>query len=482
MSITIKQLTLQQIEKVIKDNDPDQFVGVIENSYFEFREREYLIEDKSGVDWIKYKARIELLKDFSSMSNSGGGYIVLGLKPERTENRQGEYVEKISGVKKELIDIERWLDLLSDGLIPRFPRGSVEYGYIGEKDQVFWIHIQNAKSLGCYPFIILQDQWNPEEGVVLKGQVYGIYTHDGAKNIQLINPYKFQEYLSGALSGKVSTTDIEPQVNRLSSLIDRLEQNKGKSVIEVPTKDQKKRIIEQFVNKLDPDSDIFYLIASPTRGSELKEFWDKSDYSLYHYLKNPPILRQTGWDLSVWITEYPQPGGDSWEIMNGNRKILNVSKNGLIAAGVNVQEFLDWGLREDSKTTAKKLLNAFALVEYINSFFLLIKQLIESNIIAKDTSFQIEIGFIMKNGEKYSLVFTVGNFLPRNYGPQKKELWQYGPYKTEDLVNSSKISGSIVQDIFASGFGYVPDFTQESYLQKTEEGVVVNEELYRKQK
>jgi len=89
----------------------------------------------------------------------------------------------------------------------------------------------------------------------------------------------------------------------------------------------------------------------------------------------------------------------------------------------------------------------------------------------------------LKNGEKYSLVFTVGNFLPSKYGPQKKELWQFGPYKTEDLINSSKISGSIIQDIYASGFGYVPDFTHdEPYLQKTDNGVVVNEDLYRKQK
>lgn len=483
MTATVKQLTFEQIEKIVKDNNPARFLGAIETSYFEFREKAYLVEDKSGIDWIKYKSRIELLKDFSSTANSGGGYIFIGLLPKTIENKRGEYVEKVLAVDKSTIDIDKWLDLLSDGLIPRFPRDKITSGYIGKNEEVFWIQIPSAKSLGYYPFIIPQDQWRPEENIVLKGQVYGIYTRDGAKNIQLINPHKFQEYISGALSGQISTVGIEAQINRLSGLVDKIENSQTMPPSEPPTNEQKKRIIEEFVNKLDPEADVFFIVATPTSTTNLKDFWDKSDNSIHNYMKNPPILRQMGWDLSVGINEYPQPEGDSWEIMNGNRKILKVSKNGVVAAGANIQDFLDWGLRDDSKTSGKKLVNAFALVEYTNSFFLFLKTLIENGIIKKgELLYGIEMGFILKNGDKYSLVFTVNNFLPSTYGPQKKEMWQFGPYRTEDLVSSEKISGAIVQDIYASGFGFVPDFTHESYIQKIDGVVVVNEDLYRKQK
>lgn len=484
MEITTKQLSLEQIEKIVEDNKPDEFIGAIETSCFEFRKKAYLVEDKSGVDWVKYKARIELLKDFSSISNSGGGYIFIGLLPDTIKGKRVEYVEKISAVETDTIDIDKWLDILSDGLIPRFPRDKIKYGYIGKNSEVFWILIPNAKDLGHYPYIILQDQWNPQETIVLKGQVYGIYTRDGAKNIQLVDPHKFQEYISGALSGQISIVGIEAQINRLSGVVDKIENNQTKSSTQPPTSEQKKRIIEEIVNKLDPDYDDFYMIASPVRGVEIKKFWDNSDKSLYHHLKNPPILRQMGWDLSVWITEYPQPEGDSWEIMNGNRKILKVSKNGIVAAGANIQEFLDWGLRDEEKNNNKKLLNAFAFVEYVNSFFLFMKALVNNGIIEKgELSYKIEIGFITKDGGKYSLVFTINNLFPTTHGPQKKEVWQFGPYKTEELISSEKISGSIVQDIYASGFGYIPDFTHdESYLQKIGGEVVVDEGLYKKQK
>jgi len=480
----IKQISLEEIEKIIKSNEPSGLLGAIETSYFEFREKPYFEEEKSGKDWAKYKSKLELLKDISSISNSGGGYLLVGLLPDIVQGRQVEYVKTVSGIDTKAIDTERWFDILSDGLVPRFPRDKFTSGFIGKDKVVLWIKIPNAKDLSFYPFIISQDQWNPEEEIVLKGQVYGIYTRDGAKNIQLLDPHKFQEYISGVLSGSITSAGVESQISRLSAIADRLEYSQTKPLTQFPSEEQKKRIVEEFINKLDSEADLFYMMAVPTSGVTLNNFWDDSDSSLHYHMKNPPILRNMGWDLSVWITEYPQTEGDSWEIMNGNRKILKVTKNGLVAAGANIQEFLDWGLRDEGKNTGKKLLNAFAFVEYVNSFFLFIKSLINAGIIDKEhLSYDVEIGFIAKDGGKYSLVLTVSNFLPSTFGPQKKETWKFGPYNTSDLLQSERVAGSIIQDIYASGFGFIPDYSRhEPYIQKTDNGVIVNEELYRKQK
>jgi hypothetical protein len=482
MEVTTKLLSIQEIEEIIKNNDPSLLVGALETAYFEFREKPYFEEEKSGKDWAKYKSRIELLKDASSISNSGGGYLLIGLLPDIVQGRQVEYVKDVSGIDVKTIDTERWLDILSDGLIPRFPRDKITLGIIGKDKIVLWIKVPNSKDLGLHPFIVPQDQWNPEKEIALKGQVYGIYTRDGAKNIQLLDPHKFQEYIAGVLSGSVTSAGVESQISRLSAIADRLEESQTKSAIQPPNEEQKKRIVEEFINKLDPEADVFYMIATPSSGVTLNNFWDKSEGSIYHHMKNPPILRNMGWDLSVATSEYPQPEGNSWEVMNGNRKILKVSKNGIIAAGANIQEFLDWGLQDDEKNEGKKLLNAFAFVEYVNSFFLFIKALINTGIIDKDhLSYDVEIGFISKDGGKYSLVLTVNNFIRSTVGTQKKDNWQFGPYDTEDLLKSEIISGSIIQDIYASGFGFVTDTHHEAYIQKTDEGVIVNEELYRKQ-
>ncbi|MCL4366705.1 ATP-binding protein [Patescibacteria group bacterium] len=483
MEVTTKLLSIQEIEEIIKNNDPSLFIGALETSYFEFREKPYFEEEKSGKDWAKYKSRTELLKDISSISNSGGGYLLIGLVPDTVKGRQVEYVKSVCGIEAKALDIERWLDILSDGLVPRFPREKIASGFVSKDKEVLWIKIPNAKDMGLYPFIIPQDQWNPKEEIVLKGQVYGIYTRDGAKNIQLVDAHKFQEYVAGVLSGSMTNVSVENQISRLSAIADRIEESQTKSAIQPPDVEQKKRIVEEFINKLDAEADVFYMVATPTRGVTLNNFWDKSDGSIYHHMKNPPILRNMGWDLSVAYSEYPQPEGNSWEVMNGNRKILKVTKNGIVAAGANIQEFLDWGLQDDEKNEGKKLLNAFAFVEYVNSFFLFIKALINAGIIDKERlSYDVEIGFITKNGGKYSLVLTVNNFIRSNVGTQKKDNWQFGPYDTEDLIKSEKIAGSIIQDIYASGFGFVPDSHHEPYIQKTDDGVIVNEELYRKQK
>ncbi len=484
METTAKQLSLSQIERIIKKNNPEELIGAIETSYFEFREKPYFEDEKSGKDWAKYKSRTELLKDTSSISNSGGGYLLIGFVPDTVKGRQVEYVKSVCGIDVKALDIERWLNILSDGLVPRFPRDKIASGFMGKGKQVLWVKIPDAKDLGLHPFIIPQDQWNPEEEIVLKGQVYGIYTRDGAKNIQLFDSHKFQEHISGVLSGSISNTSVESQIGRLMAIADRLEHSQTKPTTQPPSEEQKKRIIEEFANKLDSESDVLYMIAVPTRGVALDNFWDDSDGSLHHHIKNPPILRNMGWDLSVWITEHPQAEGNSWEIMNGSRKILKVTKNGIIAAAANIQEFLDWGLREEEKNEGKKLLNAFAFVEYVNSFFLFIKALITNGIIVEEhMTYDVEIGFISKDGGKYSIVFSVNNFLPAEFGPQKQSIWQFGPYDMSDLLQSERIAGSIVQDIYASGFGFVPDYSRhESYIQKTDNGVIVNEELYRKQK
>ena len=140
----------------------------------------------------------------------------------------------------------------------------------------------------------------------------------------------------------------------MTAIADRLEHSQTNPVTKPPSYEQKKRIIEEFINKLDPEADVFYIIATPTGGVTLNNFWDKSENSIHHFMKNPPILRNMGWDLSVWITEYPQTEGNSWEIMNGNRKILKVTKNGIVAGGANIQDFLDWGLRDEEKNEDKK--------------------------------------------------------------------------------------------------------------------------------
>jgi len=92
-----KELNLDEIEKIIESGKPSGFLGVIETSYFEFREKPYYPDNEHNTV-SREKSRLELLKDFSSVANSGGGYVVIGLKPKLDPSKFNlEFVDEVRG-------------------------------------------------------------------------------------------------------------------------------------------------------------------------------------------------------------------------------------------------------------------------------------------------------------------------------------------------------------------------------------------------
>lgn len=473
-------LTIDQITQLVDKNNIDGFIGVLESPFFEFRKKPYFPDNEHDAV-SREKSRLELLKDFSSIANSGGGYIVIGLVPDVDASQfNQEYVKEVKGIEVEKTNIKGWLDILSTYLVPKFEEGFIKYGVIGTDKKLFWICVSDAKKIGCYPFMIAKDQWVTENEKLLKGELYGLYFRDGSNNRQLFSAEKFQEKMAQALSEKgkqhqAQNSGLEAKIDRLLAL-----QVDGVRIKSIDPDAKKKEVVKNFEGKLDPDSDFFYLTAIPGKEKIIDNFWETDEEALYALLRKPPILRNMGWDLRAWITEYPKPSGDAWEIMNGTRKILFASKTGLVAAAGTIQEFLDWGNNQDGEPY-KPLINAFALVEYIDLYFHFLKEF-TTRYMQPDTEYTCIIGFKMRTGLKFSLHFTVGFLRETAPTPLAKQEWSFNQIDNSKLANPAALAANIIREIYAGGFGYINGFDGfPRYIKKDGDIWVVEEELYKKQ-
>ncbi len=471
----IVRLEQKQVAKIIETGNVNGFLGAVETSFFEFREKPYF-PDNNHDAVSREKSRLELLKDFSSIANSGGGYIVIGLIPgEDVSQFNLEYVNEVKGFEAEKINLKGWLDILSTYLTPRFEENFIKHGVIGKERQLFWVQIPAAKDIGCYPFMIAKDQWVTEDEKLLKGELYGLYFRDGSKNRQMFSAEKFQEKMAEILNSKEASKQthvavLEAKLDRLLALHETVV-----SVKAVDPEVKKKEIIKNFENKLDSESDFFYMIAVPTQDFSIDNFWDTEEDKLYTLLRKPPTLRNMGWDLTVHYTEFPKPAGDSWEIMNGNRKILSVNKIGVVAAAGTLQEFLDWGTHQRDEEV-KPIINAFALVEYIDTYCHFLK-VFTDRFMTSETKYTIIIGFKIRTGQKFQLCFTIG-FLPKTPPEtlQKSEWFfeEIGAGQQEPPVLAARIA----REVYTSGFGYVTDSPE--YMKKESDKWVIDEDLYKK--
>lgn len=465
----ITEPTKEEIEQVISTGNLNELLHKQETSWFEFREKHYAT---TAPDPGGSKAKYELAKDCSSIANSGGGYIFIGLKPAISESQMTEYVSEIPGIVTSDINLTSWRDSLMHSLMPRFSLEDIEHGYIdsGEGKSVLWMRIPSAEEKGVYPLILHSDQVHLESHK-LHGKVIGIYERHGAENVQL-SPEKIQNYVSQGIAGENTGQPYSQALSRIEAKLDGVMTGQIEATSSLDIDDRKNIFLELARRKLGDDSEpFFYIYAGPKTKTKITNFWSPySDESSIPYLmKRPPVLRRMGWDLSVADQEYPSAEPGTWEIMNGNRKMLNVTEAGEIFAAGTVNRFLNWGLDElaQSSQSYGVLINEYALSEYLAMFFSFLQE-VAQKLNVEDIRYEVRLGFVNMGGLSVGLHEPVMPGIPSNgtIGPMRDpsewvldEIEPLKPY-----INA----GFAIQEIVRAGFGGTEDseyfFREDGHL------------------
>ncbi len=469
----IREPSKDMIEDIISTNTLDDLLHLKETSWFEFREKHY---STTSPEPSGKKAKYELAKDCSSIANSGGGYIFIGLKPAISETQMTEYVAQITGIKKTDINLASWRDSLLNMLVPRFTLEDIEHGFIDIDDEksVIWMRIPAATDKGVYPLMLKNDQLQAGAHKI-KGNVIGVYERHGAENL-LLSPEKLQSYISQSISIEETGQTFSQDIRRLESKADSLVNTQNSSTREVEFDEQLKKALREATERLGDDAGgFFYIYSMPNTKLELPNFWNPytDPNSIPMLMKNPPRLRRMGWDLSVAMQERPAAEPGAWEIKNGDRKLLRVTENsGVFAAGM-LKGFLDWGL--DERATSEGygiLINEYALSEYVAMYFAFLEKLVvERTDVGKGSvSFKTGFGFVSSGDISVGLHEPALPGIPSNgtIGPMREQsAWKIDRINPTNPYNNA---GFIIQQIMRSGFGGTED---SEYFIRREDGQLV---------
>lgn len=471
--------TLEQLDTLIETGNADNLLGLEECAHFEVRGHTY---DTKNIDSVKRDKAIQsLLFDVTSIANSGGGYIFIGVDTEKKPNQRVEFISKISGVKDEFIFLDSWSSIIPDYTIPRLSFVSFKHGFIESNDKkIFWLLVPNAVELGLYPVIVRKAKWEVKDSDLLKGNMFGLFHRDGSENL-LESPEKIQQILSKGLAEHVDTQQVNAaQFQELLSQIEQINKT-----VSTPTRykivgpKKEKAFLENASDKLDSKTGFFYIYAEPVPTIEVPNFRD-SEYmadNIYTHIKNPPTLRRMGWGLEVSGSDFPYPNGNSWEITNGQRKLLQVTKSGEVFGAVSIDDTLSWGTDKyrTEETDADVLVTELALIEYIYNFCSFLRSMKERVNDLKE--FKLTAGFDVPEGVKVGLLrserISVLMYTPEGTLGNHRQWKQDYPLEVEP----EEVAGELSLEIVMGGFGVTG---QPLTITKNDDGkTIVNTQFYK---
>jgi hypothetical protein len=452
--------TEELIEQVIESQQLNDLLYVKEASWFEFREKPYLTTSPNPAG---AKAKFELAKDCSAIANSGGGYIFIGLRPETIGSEMTEFVAEIKGFKKSAINLTSWRDSLVRSLVPRFSLEDISHGFLDlrEEETVMWMKIPDAKEIGVFPLLYHHDQVQEGEHK-LSGQVIGVYERYGAEN-NLLSSDKLQGYLAQGLANEKTGQPFGQDIKRIETTLQRLLDRQQAEPVGRSASERVTKFLVDARSKLGEDDEpFFYIFSSPDQRTSIPKFWSpySNEESMPRLLKHPPVLRRMGWDLMVADQEFPSAEPGAWQIMNGNRKLFQVSEKGELFAGVTIRMFLDWGMDTVRRQTQQYdvLLNEYAFAEFIAMYFQFLNKLSERLEAAQEgTEYNAVFGFENVGDQKIGLHEPLMVGIPSNgtAGPLREPFhWEVEYLDPHDPYTNA---GFVMQAITRSGFGVVED-------------------------
>lgn len=470
VKIATRKISPKKLVELFRGGCFHKVIGVEETENIDFKKEPYFLstEDK------KY----ELAKDVAAIANSGGGIICIGFEEEKDSERLVSYAKTFSLIKnKKDIKLESWKQILKNKIHPSLPDNLVKFEYYSNQDgSVLCVSITDPPK-EIMPLLVIRLNQQMEYFVCP--------FRNGSDTERFLSIDKIHEYIS---RGYRKSLEGISDLDRIESKIDTLAQilYKGTSTDKNRqfTKEELTELINYSKDKLGYETGYFYIAAYPEVAEPIDKFWNTNSGKAYKLIENPPSLRNMGWDLRAAEMEKPYSNSNRWEKMNGNRKIVVLTRNGVIFSASSIEGFLDWGIEDysgneiDKAKEKMKLLNNYALVEYIDNFIHFVVKVKKE--LSVQSNYQIEFGFSLDKN-------NIGLFRPPHIAHYFRDI--IGPQKNTNgtvvLKNSDRrepryIAGQIIEEIYASFFGETD--CSLAYLESDDKGSFVQEDRYLNQK
>jgi len=353
-------LNRNEIDEILASQDFEKLIGELENEFLECKSQPYRLDTNKG--------KRELAKDVSSMANSEGGFILIGVMTKSSASHPGDKISKICPFKKELVQVDQYYKVIESWVYPHVGDLLLTWVSVGESSVKGIIIIKipmQAKEIK--PFLITNTLDENKRVEITFG-----YVERKRDNIKPTSAADLQRTLR---DGQNFQTQINERFDSMEALImqnipviieAKMRQNASASNISLQEERIEKEINIRIENALEhgdlKENRTFILVAYTDQSSELRSIFQTEEGSIRKQLENPPILRLHGWSLETFDHARILKG-EFIRVTNGNRKVIDLYRDGtFIFVGAANESFLAWGRGPNQKV------HPLAVTECIYSF------------------------------------------------------------------------------------------------------------------
>ncbi len=207
-------MIIKEISAILKSNQLEDFVGMLEDDYFDAKTTPYSLQDLSG--------KLELAKDCTSFANLDGGYIVVGLHADTEETLHTEKVVKLTPFNlKDYAEncrglVKQYQDTLNQYIYPSIEKIEVNFHpNKGKEDNgLLSIYIPPQEDMKKY-FLV---NGLVDEDKKVTGNYFGLYIRNRSHNYPH-DIYKLHSAIQYGLNAGPKIELLNENINRLTEEI-----------------------------------------------------------------------------------------------------------------------------------------------------------------------------------------------------------------------------------------------------------------------
>jgi len=320
------------------------------------------LEYKLTVNYKDDKEKLELLRDITSFANSGGGYLIIGIREDGTGRAlkfDDKYLKNPDSIKKSI------MHLASDHISERIYGLEIEIRHIDK-----------------YPIVIskIPDSDRKPHMVTIKNRTdFWIRHHDGKREMT-IGEIK-EAFLKDSVGRRLYKIESilkklvikEKEKMNYDTIIKRIENEENFSLSEIQNGQEIVDIRSRLFKKRINDNPFFYISITPKKLE--KNLINVDSNSIQNLVTNPPNVRAQGWTIRN-IYGSIEKNMEGISIGDKNSLHLSLFENGYMEFSTPLDILFCWQQTEEEFKRNPRLY-PYPLIEYPVSFLKLYRAIID---------------------------------------------------------------------------------------------------------
>jgi len=359
----------KEIGEILESKDFEKLIGEFENEYLECKSQPYKLDSNKG--------KRELAKDVSSMANSEGGFILIGVKTKSSTSHPGDKISEICPFNREHVNKDRYYKVIESWVYPHIADLLLSWVTIEEGDEKGILIVEvpmQAKEIR--PFLITNTLDEDKKIEIMFG-----YVERKRDNIKPTTASDLQRALKDGLNFQ---TQINERFDSIEAMLKhkeptviehKMEQITSNSNIIIQQEIIKEQINKRIENALEHEALIdertLTLVAHTEPSSALRSVFQTQEGSIRKRLENPPIVRMNGWSLETF-DHARIVKGEFIRVTNGRRKVIDLYRDGtFVFVGAANESFLAWGRGPNQKV--HPLATTECIYNFVNFYSLVLE-------------------------------------------------------------------------------------------------------------